>query len=197
MKVARERKSNVLASNAYHHRVDSLTALVALLMIVGSNYMHSAAWMDPVGGLVISLMVVQAGWGNTRDSILELADIGVDNEMRARVQTAAENCVASLNHGGIQVRQVQGMKAGQSYLMDLELGVPATWTVAESNRVERLLRETVGSKVRGVKRVKVRFVPSDSGEPDVSDEFIAPGTSRRESPEPVDDEIRNGHEHKH
>jgi divalent metal cation (Fe/Co/Zn/Cd) transporter len=46
LKVANERKSAVLASNAYHHRVDSLTAFVALLLITGSNFLNNAQWLD-------------------------------------------------------------------------------------------------------------------------------------------------------
>ena len=62
MKVAKQKRSSVLASNAYHHRVDSLTAFVALLTITASHFLTNAQWLDPVGGLVISGMIVQAGW---------------------------------------------------------------------------------------------------------------------------------------
>ncbi|KAB8349737.1 hypothetical protein FH972_023752 [Carpinus fangiana] len=204
LKVARERKSNVLASNAYHHRVDSLTALVALVMIIGSNFMTSAAWMDPVGGLVISLMVVQAGWGNTRDSLLELADVGVDEEMRNKVRAAATTALAApavaqllAGPGGAEVRVVGGVKAGQSFLMDIELGVPAGLTVQDTQRVEHSVRDAVGASVRGVKRVRIRFVPRDAGEPALGDEFIDPLIAARGSPEPEEVPAPNGKAHKH
>ncbi|KAI7573819.1 hypothetical protein KC343_g23430, partial [Hortaea werneckii] len=74
-KVAQHKRSSVLASNAYHHRVDSLTAFVALATIVASRYVQNAQWLDPVGGLAISGMIVQAGWGNTKAALLELADV--------------------------------------------------------------------------------------------------------------------------
>src|SRR5438552_488278 len=113
LKVAKERKSSVLASNAYHHRVDSLTAFVALLMIAGSNVLNNASWLDPVGGLVISLMVVQAGWGNTKASLLELADVGVDDEMKNSVRRAASKALDGVNTrssaGNIEIRSVQGV----------------------------------------------------------------------------------------
>ena len=80
MKVARERKSSVLASNAVHHRVDSLTGIVTLFAILGANFLQNAAWLDPVGGLLISLLVIKAGWGNTISALYELADKGIDEE---------------------------------------------------------------------------------------------------------------------
>ncbi|RKI29512.1 hypothetical protein D7X55_42650, partial [Corallococcus sp. AB049A] len=126
MKVAKERKSTVLASNAYHHRVDSLTAFVALLMIGGSHVLTNASWLDPVGGLVISLMVIQAGWGNTKAALLELVDVGVDEEMASNVRRNATQALESLSlQESVQVKSVQGVKSGQNYLMDMELMAPS------------------------------------------------------------------------
>src|SRR3954466_13790607 len=111
LKVAKERKSSVLASNAYHHRVDSLTAFVALLMIAGSNVLDNASWLDPVGGLVISLMVIQAGWGNTKSALFELADVGVETEMRENVRRAATKALEGINTksaaDNVELRSVQ------------------------------------------------------------------------------------------
>ncbi|KAF1913506.1 cation efflux family-domain-containing protein [Ampelomyces quisqualis] len=197
LKVANERKSAVLASNAYHHRVDSLTAFVALLLITGSNLLNNAQWLDPVGGLVISLMVVQAGWGNTKQALLELADVGVEKEMKDNVRKAATKAVESIATSSepVNVRAIQGVKAGQNYLMDVELGVPGTWTVEQTRGVEDLVRERIGAKVRGVKKVRVRFVSNTAEEPDFLDEFIPgdPGASLR----PVEDDHDYDHDHDH
>ncbi|KAF2501566.1 hypothetical protein BU16DRAFT_522520 [Lophium mytilinum] len=197
LKVAKERKSSVLASNAYHHRVDSLTAFVALLLIAGSNVLNNASWLDPVGGLVISLMVIQAGWGNTKAAFFELSDVGIDDEMRENVTKAATKALDTLNIGSasnnVELRSVQGVKAGQNYLMDLIVAVPASWTVQQTQGVEQLVRERLGAKVRGVKRVRVRFVTKDDAQ-DFMDEFIGPDISAQSSPE---DNHDHDHEHDH
>jgi divalent metal cation (Fe/Co/Zn/Cd) transporter len=201
LKVANERKSAVLASNAYHHRVDSLTAFVALLLITGSNFLNNAQWLDPVGGLVISLMVVQAGWGNTKQALLELADVGVEKEMKDNVQKAATKAIESITTTSepVNVRAIQGVKAGQNYLMDIELGVPGTWTVEQTRGVENLIRERIGAKVRGVKKVRVRFVNNTAEEPDFLDEFIPgdPSASSQPVEENHDHEHDHDHDHKH
>ncbi|KAF1841318.1 uncharacterized protein K460DRAFT_369355 [Cucurbitaria berberidis CBS 394.84] len=196
LKVAKERKSTVLASNAYHHRVDSLTAFVALLLIAGSNVLNNAQWLDPVGGLVISLMVVQAGWGNTKAALLELADIGIDTEMKDNVRKAATKALEGITSASqpVNLRAVQGVKAGQNYFMDVELGVPGTWTVEQTRGVESLVRERVGAKVRGVKKVRVRFVTNSADEPDFLDEFIPGDPSATSSPE---SEAAHDHDHDH
>lgn len=188
MKVAHERKSSVLASNAVHHRIDSLTSIVALFTIGGTYIFKDASWLDPVGGLLISLMVVKAGWGNTRTSLLELADTTVDDDIKASVRKAAAKALA--RDDGAEVRAVQGMKSGQNYLMDVELAVPAGCTVGRARQAEESAREGIGMAVRGVKRVKVRCVPAEAkrGGELFGEEFIAPEVASRASPEPEEEE---------
>jgi len=171
-------------------------------MIAGSNVLNNASWLDPVGGLVISLMVIQAGWGNTKAALYELADVGVEEEMRNNVRNAATKALAELKTGGasndVNVRHVQGVKAGQNFLMDIELGVPATWTVEQTRGVENLVREKVGAKVRGVKKVRVRFVADTEDDPDFVDEFIRPNGSGSLTPESESEHNHDhGHDHEH
>jgi divalent metal cation (Fe/Co/Zn/Cd) transporter len=142
-------------------------------------------------------MVVQAGWGNTKAALFELADVGVEQEMRNNVRRVATKALDSVNTGSsidnVEVRSIQGVKAGQNYLMDLELAAPGSWSIDQTRGVEDLVRERVGAKVRGVKRVRVRFVSKDSEQNDYMDEFIGGDVSAKSSPEPEADE----HEHDH
>ncbi|KFX93421.1 hypothetical protein V495_02287 [Pseudogymnoascus sp. VKM F-4514 (FW-929)] len=185
MKVARERKSSVLASNAVHHRVDSLTGIVTLFAILGANFLNNAAWLDPVGGLLISFLIIHAGFGNTISALYELADKGIDEEVQASVRKAALKSIAEFPDGlEIELRDVQGVKSGQNFLVDLELAVPNDWTVQQTRTIEDAIRSTVGSKVRGVRRLKMRFISNEADKTTLFDEFIPGDVSPRESPEP-------------
>ncbi|KAL1837482.1 hypothetical protein VTJ49DRAFT_3743 [Mycothermus thermophilus] len=202
MKVARERKSSVLASNAVHHRVDSLTGIVALVAILGANLVRDATWLDPVGGLFISLLVIRAGAANTLSALYELADKSIDDEVRdavaKQVGKAMDELSVSSAGGGVnalevELRDVMGVKSGQNYLVDIELAVPGDWTVELVRRVEEAARARVGAKVRGVRRLRVRFVPKTADE---LDEFVPGDLSQRSSPEPEEEEEEsNGHGH--
>ncbi len=205
MKIAKERKSSVLASNAVHHRIDSLTSIVALVAIGGSHLFNGASWLDPVGGLIVSMMVIKAGWGNTGSALLELADVGIDEEMKGSVRKAANKALsaesfqkAGIAGAEIQVRDVQGVKAGQNYLMDIALSVPSSYTMKQTRMIEDVVRERVGSQIRGVRRVKTKFMPIEDRETDFADEFIGADVSPRSSTEPEDEkEARHEHEHNH
>ncbi|KAK3332508.1 cation efflux family protein [Cercophora scortea] len=203
MKVARERKSSVLASNAVHHRVDSLTGIVTLFAILGANFLQNAAWLDPIGGLLISLMVIRAGWGNTLSALYELADRGIDDEVKKAVRKQVARGLAEVSEGHeVELREVSGVKSGQNYLVDVEMAVPNLWTVEDVRGVEEAVRQQVGAKVRGVRKVRVRFVPREMEVGEGAgglDEFIPGDVSPRSSPE-VEEEDKNGngdgHHHK-
>lgn len=196
MKVARERKSSVLASNAVHHRVDSLTGIVTLAVILGANFVQNAAWLDPVGGLLISLLVIRAGAENTLSSLMELADRSIDAEVKGNIQKQAHKALVDLPETHeIELRDVSGVKSGQNYLVDLEMAVPSHWTVEQARQVEDVVRTRVGGKIRGVRKVRVRFVPKEATVAPKFDEFIAGDVSQRSSPEPEQDD--NGHSHDH
>lgn len=143
-------------------------------------------------------MVIRAGWGNTGNALLELADVGVakdiqDSVRKAAVKALAEDSFSTCRVTGseVEVQDIQGVKAGQNYLMNVELAVPRDWSVEETRHVENAVRESIGSKVRGVRRVRVRFVPKGAGITDFADEYIGRDVSPRSSPEPEE----HGHDH--
>ncbi|KAI9788315.1 MAG: hypothetical protein M1816_007001 [Peltula sp. TS41687] len=189
MKVAKERKSSVLASNAVHHRVDSLTGLVAFIAVGGAHVLKGATWLDPVGSIIVSAMVIRAGWSNTGAALKELADAAVDHEMIDAVRKATVTTLADMKHGEssgeeLTVREVQGLKSGQNYLMDIAIAAPNHWSMAQTESVDKAVREGVGSTVRGVRRVRIRFVPQDSAHPHLADEFIDPDINSKAISEP-------------
>ena len=204
MKVARERKSSVLASNAIHHRVDSLTGFVTLAAIMGANALENAAWLDPVGGLLISIMVIHAGCGNIMAAFYELADQSIDDEVKNAVRKHAQKALVDISdHHEVELRDVSGIKSGQNYLVDLEMAVPGSWTVESSKEVEDAVRTLVGAKVRGVRRIRIRFATKEAPVNAKFDEYI-PGSVQPPPEENEGDSLNDNkgtdhdhHNHKH
>ncbi|PHH52953.1 Mitochondrial metal transporter 2 [Ceratocystis fimbriata CBS 114723] len=197
MAVARARKSSVLASNAIHHRVDSLTGVVTLAVILASNWFTNAEWLDSVGGLLISILVIKAGAENTIAAVSELADRAIDSDTASSVRKYSLRVLQDLEPGhGLEIREVGGVKSGQNYLIDIEVAVPLSWTIEKMRTIEDAVRFQIGSRVRGAKRVRVRFVPIEGVEQKSFDEFV-PGdvTPRESTPEP--EEHDHDHDHKH
>ena len=72
-KIAEKDNSNVLLANAWHHRVDSLTSLVALVTISG-GYFFGISSLDAIGGLMVSGLVIKAGYSGMKSACEELVD---------------------------------------------------------------------------------------------------------------------------
>ena len=206
IKIALERKSSVLKSNAVHHRVDSLTSIVALIAIGGSHLFNGATWLDPVGGLIVSLMVIRAGFENIVSAIFELVDFGVDKEIKSSVRRAANKVLSetsfqtiseSFSGSDAEVRDIQGTKAGQNYLIEVEIAVPGHWTVQQVRQVENAVRVCIGSNVRGVRRVRIKFIEKELEQPDFREEFIGADINTRTHPEPEDGGEHHNHDHLH
>ena len=197
MKIAKSKRSGVLASNAYHHRVDSLTAFVALLTISTSHFITSAQWLDPVGGLIISGMVVQAGWYNTKNALLELADVGMDTDIKLDVQNAVTSVLREngVLESSARVTGVQGIKSGQNFLIEVEVPVPSGWTVSQTEEVEVALRKTIGAKVRGARKVNVRFTSNDKQGPAFADQFVTGRSDHQKLQEHDSGHDHHGHTH--
>src|ERR1700761_1677610 len=184
MKVARQRKSAVLESNAIHHRVDSLTGIVALATIAISNIVPSLSSLDAFGGLLISWMVIRAGWTNTKTSLTELADASVADDVKETVKSVTSKALREALHGAGETREVSGTKAGQNYLLDIEVAVPNDLTIEQLSGAESLIRERVAKKVRGSRRIRIRFIPLEAQEGDFMHDFVPPGFSTLSTPEP-------------
>lgn len=52
MRVARKVNSDVLIANAWHHRTDAASSMVALVGVGGAVY--GINWLDPIGGILVS-----------------------------------------------------------------------------------------------------------------------------------------------
>lgn len=131
IKVAEQTSSNVLVANAWHHRIDSLVSMVAVATIGGGYFFH-IDWLDPLGGLIVSSLIVKAGYSTAKQAALELADsnksatTGGENSRLAKheykVETALQNI--TLQHQQLspfQLSGVQIMPSGPNIISTIRL----------------------------------------------------------------------------
>jgi cation diffusion facilitator family transporter len=52
-------RSEALMADGWHHRSDAISAVLAAAALVGS--MHGVHWLDPVAGILVSVLIVRAG----------------------------------------------------------------------------------------------------------------------------------------
>lgn len=88
MVVATEVRSSTLAANAWHHRTDALSSVVALVGIVGAAC--GAPILDPLAGVLVSGLILKEGCHIGVDALKQLTDTQAAGEVLEQVAAAAQ-----------------------------------------------------------------------------------------------------------
>jgi len=75
-------------ANAWHHRSDALTSLMALIGVAGGQLGFPI--LDPVAGLMVAGLIIKTGASMTMDAFRELTDEaipGLSDNIRSLVST--------------------------------------------------------------------------------------------------------------
>lgn len=167
MKVAKRTGSAVLVANAWHHRVDSLTSVVAVCTI-GGSYFLGLSWLDALGGLAVSTVIIRAGFKNGKAAAMELADCTISVEPsivdahRDAVLSVLAQQVAQSNGkvsiGDFDINKISLMPSGPNFISEIQLKtsteMPTSKSVTAALFVEKNMLETD----RRLKRVIVNVI---------------------------------------
>ncbi|SGZ40642.1 uncharacterized protein HGUI_02842 [Hanseniaspora guilliermondii] len=129
-KVATNSNSQVLLANAYHHRVDSLSAMVALVSISGGYFFH-LAYLDAIGGMIISGLLVKSGFTGFWQACEDLLDKKLDykseiyTKIKSNIELQLENLVSNNNSNiPYKLREFDILRHGSHYNLFIKLDVP-------------------------------------------------------------------------
>ena len=112
-KVAIAEGSPVLLANAYHHRSDGFSSVVALLAIIGSHLGYPI--LDPLGGLFVSALIMKQGISLAIEASGQLSDLGIPDEEIDEIREILTNVKedgGSVSANMIGFRNVRGVKSG-------------------------------------------------------------------------------------
>ncbi|CAI4785274.1 CFA_G0053170.mRNA.1.CDS.1 [Saccharomyces cerevisiae] len=168
-KVAIQTNSNVLMANAWHHRVDSLTSLVALVAIT-SSYFFNIQSLDNLGGLVVSGLIIKTGGQGILSSLKELVDQSIPptDPRYLEIESVIKDSIGSLKTDldlkqSLHVRDLTILASGPNLRATTTLEVPVLHSGQEvgirflENAISTI-REDLRMKVPNVGKVDVEFV---------------------------------------
>ncbi|KAJ3129138.1 hypothetical protein HK098_002379 [Nowakowskiella sp. JEL0407] len=149
-------KSDVLVANAYHHRADAASSIVALIGVGGSVM----GWplLDPVGGLIVSGMIVQTGVVMIVPAVKQLLDFEVPSDAEAKQNI--ENLVHKLakeDKNVIQCSDIRPRTLGPYTLVDLQLQVNSKLSVSAAHQISENLRHKIMTQLLGVSEVLIHI----------------------------------------
>jgi len=131
MRIAARTSSPVLVANAWHHRTDALSSIVAMGGVTGN--VMGVPWLDPLCGLAVSAMVVRMGWSIGTEGLCELLDGASPDQ--ALVRDAAVQAAHPM-----PVQFCRARRAGPYTFVDIRVGVRPTLTTAETAEIAQRIK---------------------------------------------------------
>jgi len=133
-----------------------LTSVVALAAIAGGQIYP---FLDPVGGCLVSLLIIRVGFQSGKAACQEIVDRGLDQDVLDVIKRGAKKNLTE----GIEVTDVKGTKSGTYYIVDVEVECDATTTVEDFEDIKIQVTDGVKGESKNVKIVRV-FVKARSKE---------------------------------
>ncbi|CAD7956837.1 unnamed protein product [Amoebophrya sp. A25] len=164
LEIGHRKRSPVVIANAWHHRSDAMTSGVAGVGIAGAYLDFPLC--DPLGGLLVAVMVFRQGAEMMRESVAALADRdALSDDMRGKLTVVALKASEDV----LGVRSVNARKAGNSLFVDLEVTVNPRLTLSGFQHLSQVVKQDIKDKVEDVVEVDCTFdcmamEPSRGGE---------------------------------
>ena len=174
-KIGKETRSPVLIANAYHHRSDALSSVVAVAGLAGSAL--GMVYLDPLAGLVVSGMVMKQGYDILKDGVSDITQRNTATHQRIadKIKVLAEEMVA--NHEIRGVREIRARRMGSYRFIDLRMIMDSKTSLTSSYRAGRKLRRSVMKLGHGISDV---FVHIDGGDLEYIDDQVSVSMSHVE-----------------
>ncbi len=131
-------KSSALIANAWHHRSDALSsvpaaAAVGACLVFGDQYL----FLDPVGAVVVALMIVHAAWRIVRSTFAALLDSGAS-------KTRCQEITAAIRDFG-DVRDLHKLRTRQvgpsGFAVDVHVQVDPLMSLVDAHALSHRIKE--------------------------------------------------------
>ncbi|MBT6611931.1 MAG: cation transporter, partial [Deltaproteobacteria bacterium] len=146
--VGHKHQSRILLANAWHHRTDAISSLVALAGIVGAVLGYPL--LDPIAAIVVSGWIIKTGLAIGYESLMELTDKGVEQDILKSI-----NEVLTEIKGVEHFHKVRARRMGPYMLVDLHIEVAQTISVSVSHQIAERVRFSIVNQIPSVNEVLV------------------------------------------
>ncbi|XP_057965905.1 metal tolerance protein 2 isoform X2 [Malania oleifera] len=147
--------SGLMKANAWHHRADAVSSIVALIGVGGS--ILGVKFLDPLAGLLVSGMILKAGLETGYQSVLELVDAAVPSQHLECVK------LTILQVEGVKgCHRLRGRRAGSSLYLDVHIEVDPFSSVSAAHDVGENVRHHIHASHPDVAEVFIHIDPSIS-----------------------------------
>ncbi|WP_069650481.1 cation diffusion facilitator family transporter [Caloranaerobacter ferrireducens] len=157
MNVGKKINSKALIADAWHHRSDALSSIAALFGVIGARMGYPL--LDPLAGLIVSIIVVKVGVEFFIHGYNELMDISIEE---SKLYEIAERLMKNTNIKNIN--DIKARKHGSKVYVDIKICVDPNITVYMGHSIAEEVEEEVKKSLDNVKDVMVHVNPCSNYE---------------------------------
>ena len=150
-----EIESNVVRTDAWHHRSDAITSLAAFIgisfAVLGGKRFESA---DSIAAIVAAGIIAWNGWRLLRPAMDELMDAAPSRQFNAQIEKIARSIP-----GVDDVEKCVVRKMGYHYFVDMHVEVDPEMTVQLAHDIAHKVKDEVRRELPSVYDVLVHIEP--------------------------------------
>ncbi len=154
---ANKSNSELLRSNAWHNRSDSLVSAVVLVSVIGS--MLGAHYLDSIGALIIAILIFMMAIKMIWKSIKELIDTGVEEQLNKKI---SENILKI--PGVSSIHQLRTRSHGSNVFLDVHIQVSPLISISEGHYISEQVNINLIKRFSNIVDVTVHIDPENDEE---------------------------------
>lgn len=144
-RVGEEINSQIVIANAWHHRSDAYSSILALGSIGLAMSIPGMAFADAAAGILVAGMICMTGAEIMGEAVKQLTDTS-DSELAERIKSLALESSDDI----IEVKRIRARWMGSSAIVDVGVTTSAKLSASANRAVEEKLRFKIMEKERGV-----------------------------------------------
>lgn len=158
MREANKLNSRLLRNNAWHHRSDSLSSVLvvvvlAITLLAGPNW----AFLDPLLGFLLGGFLLVLGFGQMRQALADLVDRAPERRILDDFREHILTTPGSRGYHDFRARRV-----GDRFEVDLHLQVDENLTIREGHEIARQVKQAMMNRHPEVNDVLIHLEPADA-----------------------------------
>ena len=144
--------STSLKADAWHHRSDALSSIAALIGIGGARLGYPI--LDPLAGVIVSVLVIKAGVEAFHTAYDELMDAAPPKELLSKIKTLTFQV-----KGVKAIKDIKARKLGLEMLIDMTIDLDKKLSVEDSHLITDRIKHNILENIQGAKDILIHVEP--------------------------------------
>ena len=157
--VGRKIHSSAVIANAWHHRSDSLSSIPVVIAGIGITINPSYAILDPLGALIVCLLIIYSAYKIILPMLSILVDRGITKEEMTHL-----NDIALTVEGVKKIHAIRSRHIGGGVAVDLHVMVDPNMSIHDGHIVAGKVKHALIEKGQNVVDVLIHIEPFEKKE---------------------------------